>query len=456
MRFGQTRCGCGMTVAACLWLGLFPLLQGGTYSHITYDKWVIFLILTAVTAVCFLFDLLLSVRRKPAVSSGTSVPRPRVSCLPAVLAAVLLLWIFLSCLTGGSSRDTWWIGSSVRYEGLATQLCYFALFLAFFFARVDLRPVLYSAAAGVTVFLIVVLMQRSGGNPLGLYPRGTSYATGHEFQGTIGNIDMGTGYLLLLSGLFLHGLLRSLRGLRAAGGRHSDHGKTEPKRLPAASVILAAVCFLALAVSVFLIVTMEVQFGLISLCVLLVVTLFRFIPKKARFPFLVLLGVLVLLVVWFWPGEGGGLWELHEIFHGRTRLSFGSNRLAVWAYSLRLAGEDLLFGGGSGTYRSRFNQYIEANGLVIPSEQDGVPLPHYFDNPHNEYVSLLVNHGLPALLLFLALLFIAVWHRRDRLLPLLTPCSAAVLCYAVQAFFSFSVCIVAPMFWVLFGLSFKD
>ncbi len=57
------------------------------------------------------------------------------------------------------------------------------------------------------------------------------------------------------------------------------------------------------------------------------------------------------------------------------------------------------------------------------------------------------------MLAFLLLLVLAVWRKRDGLLPLLTPCSAAVLCYAVQAFFSFSVCIVAPMFWVTLGLS---
>ena len=60
------------------------------------------------------------------------------------------------------------------------------------------------------------------------------------------------------------------------------------------------------------------------------------------------------------------------------------------------------------------------------------------------------------MLLFLALLLAAVFRRRDGWLPLLAPCSAAVLCYAVQAFFSFSVCIVAPVFWVLLGISRKE
>ena len=132
-------------------------------------------------------------------------------------------------------------------------------------------------------------------------------------------------------------------------------------------------------------------------------------------------------------GTGGGIWELHEILHGRARLSFGSNRVAVWLYSLRLSRESLLLGGGSGTFASRFNRYLADNGLEIPKEQDGLALPDYFDNPHNEYIARLTDHGLPALLLFLGLLFFAVFRRRDGWFPLLAPCSAAVLCYAVQA-----------------------
>ena len=48
MQSEQPKYRIGMTVAACLWLGLFPLLQGGTYAHITYDKWVIMLILVGL------------------------------------------------------------------------------------------------------------------------------------------------------------------------------------------------------------------------------------------------------------------------------------------------------------------------------------------------------------------------------------------------------------------------
>ena len=435
MQSVQSKYGYGMTASACLWLGLFPLLQGGTYTHITWDKWVIMLVLAGVTLLSFLFDLLLRLKQR---GRAEKPPRAGVSVrslLPFLLASALLAWTVLSCLFSGYDPEIWWLGKAARYEGLATQLCYYALFACFFFSRVRLKHVLFSAAAGVAVFLVVVLLQRAGGNPLGLYPG--AYRV--EFQGTIGNIDMGTGYLLLLSGLFLRGLIGALR--KPAGQR---------------SPVLAAVCAAALLIAVFLIVTMEVQFGLIGLGVLFLVTLLRFIPKKVRLPLLLILIAAVLLAVWFCPVRTGGVWELHEILHGRGRLSFGSNRVAVWYYSLLLARTAPLLGGGSGTFQPRFNSFLADQGLAIPTEQDGRSLPAYFDMPHNEYIAMLTNHGLPAMLLFLALLLFAVFRRREGWLPLPGPCSAAVLCYAVQAFFSFSVCIVAPMFWVVLGLSFSS
>ena len=433
----------GMTVSACLWLGLFPLLQGGTYARITHDKWFTMLILTAFTFLCFCADTLLSLyARKKHPGSPPPCGRSLRSLFPFFIASALLLWTVLSCLFSSYGPESWWLGESARYEGLATKLCYYVIFTCFFFSRVNLKPVLLSAAAGVIAFFIIVMLQRQGGNPLGLYPSGRSYALNPEFQGTIGNIDMGTGYLLLLSGLFLYGLIGQAAQLR---GRK--------KVFPVCVLIVLS---LSLIITLYLIFTMDVQFGVISLAVLFLFTLFRFIPKKWRLPLLILLIVIVLLAVWFWPGTGGGIWELHEILHGRARLSFGSNRVAVWLYSLRLSRESLLLGGGSGTFASRFNRYLADNGLEIPKEQDGLALPDYFDNPHNEYISLLTDHGFPAMLLFLALLLLAVFRRREGLFPLLAPCSAAVLCYAVQAFFSFSVCLVAPMFWAILGITFHE
>ena len=428
-----------MTAAACLWLGLFPLLQRGTYAHITRDKWLFMLLLAGVTGLCFLWDLLRN-RKESRLPFRSSVP-----AVPLLLAGALLLWTVLSCLLSPYGAEYWWVAGDARYEGLASQLCYFALFFLFCVSRVRLRPVVFSAAAGLAVFFAVVCLQRAGQNPLGLYPsfpETHSYALNPEFQGTIGNVDMDTGYLCLLAGLFLYELPALFRDARTSARKAAF--------LPAAAVLAA------LLVTLYLILTMGVQFGFITLAVLLLLTLLRFVPKKWRLPLLILLLALVLLLVWFWPGQSGGIWELHEILHGRARLSFGSNRTGVWLYSLRLAMERPFTGGGSGTFRARFSRYLTEHALTIPTEQDGVPLPDTFDTPHNEYVAQLTDHGFPALLLLAALLFAALFRRRERCCPLLSPCSAAVFCYAVQAFFSFSVCLVAPMFWVVLGLSFRE
>lgn len=412
-----------MTAAASLWLGLFPLLHFGTYTRITLDKWILMFILAGITLACFLADLFMK-----------RLSRPRL--LPLCLGAGLLLWIVISCLASPYSSGIWWIGASARREGLAAQLCYLGLFFLFSFSRVSPRPVLYAAAGGVLAFGAVVLLQRAGYNPFGLYPAGRSYATNPEFLGPVGNVDMSAGCLLLLFGFLLAETGSAFRA-RAAGRWISFPAAAGCAALPAVLFLLAV---------------MGVQFSLVTLAALAAVLLFRLVPKRHRLLFLALLSVAVFLAVWFWPGTGGGLWELHEILRGRPQLSFGSNRLAVWLYSLSMAGSGRLFtGGGSDTFALRFNQFLQQRELVLPDRQGDLLLPHYFDNPHNEYLAQLLNHGLPALLLFAALILSVLLVRGKKKSP---PCwRAAVFCYAVQAFFSFSVCLVAPMFWVVLGLA---
>ena len=413
------------TLAAGLWLGLYPQLHLGTYSTLTRDKWIIMFCLFFFTIVCILND---GIRHRLA----------RPVLFPSVLAGCLIGWICLSCLLSKYNADFWWLGASVRKEGLLTQFCYILLFLCFSCAGVNLAPLYGCTAFGVLLFAMVIFAQRAGYNPFGLYPKGTSYANSPAFQGTIGNIDMGTGYLCLVSGFFFS----SLSGIIAGRKRIPLFSPAKNDRF----IFLSSL--LGLLLSVCLILTMGVQFGIISLSAVLLFAVLEYVPPRYRISLILLLLILILLFAWFYPGKTGGLWELHEILHGRLRLSFGSNRLAVWWYSLGLAGESLLLGGGSDTFEPRFNAWLKQNGLMIPKEQDGLVLPDYFDNPHNEYLAQLINHGLPAMLLYIALLLTVLFHPRFRR----SPFRLAVAAYAVQAFFSFSVCIVAPMFWVVLGL----
>jgi len=241
---------------------------------------------------------------------------------------------------------------------------------------------------------------------------------------------MGTGYLLILCGLFLPVLIGELRD--------KENG----------SRILAVSSAVFLGVCVFMIFTVDVQFGVLTLAVLVIWTLIRFLPKKLRLPALLLLLALVLVLAWALPfGEDGALHELHEVLHGHLEASYGSGRVGVWTYCVRLlqGGDRLLTGTGPDTFTRRFNTFLHqyyADHPDLPAEEK---LIEYFDNPHNEYLAQLINCGIPAMLAFLFLVLGGCFGR--------VPWRDSVLCYGVQALLSFSVCIVAPMFWMVLGLA---
>lgn len=423
MQTGQTKNGIGMTVSACLWLGLFPLLNGGSFSTITRDKWVIMLILTGVTVLCFLADCF-----------SRRVTRPR----PLALAAGggLLLWILLSCLCSPYSYGPWWIGAG-RRDGLASQLCYLGLFLLFSFSRVKRAPVLWAAGAGITAYFMITLIQYTNANPFGLYPGDYFYDKAPSFQGTIGNVNMAVGYLMILCGLFLPLLTDSARALFRILRRKED-APVRPRLLAAAG----ALCVLAMCVV--LLFTMDVSAGFVAFLVLLCWSALRLVPKKLRLPIAALLLAAVLVLVWFCPFSSGTVWELSEILHGRPQPDFGSGRVGLWTLSMRMVRQEgrLLTGTGPDTYALRFSTFLRSYYAAHP---DAEKLDMYYDNPHSEYIAMLINCGLPALLFFLLLIVGGCFGRpawRD-----------GALAYAVQAVFSFSVCIVAPMFWVVLGLA---
>ena len=439
MQAGQTKNGIGMTLSACLWLGLFPLMQFGTFSSITRDKWICMYILTGVSLLCFLVDL--CCRR---------LSRPRV--FPLVTGALLLGWMTLSAFTSPYPGNPWWIGAG-RREGLATQLAYYGLFFLFCCSRVRRGPVLFSAVAGLAVFTAVVVLQRAGKNPFGLYPGGHSFATAPGFQGTIGNVDVCSTYLLIVAGLAFPALVDALRRVFRPSPAEPEvplSGPEDPRPAPKRKsrllpLLAAAVLLLVLVVCAWLFYTMEVRFGLLTLAVLLVWTLVRFLPKKLWFPVLLLLMVLALALVWYYPFSSvSTLNELHEILHGHIDYNYGTERVGVWIYCAKLlsGGDHLLLGTGPDTFALRFNEFLNA---YLKAHPDAPQLRYYYDSPHNEYIALLLNCGIPALLLFLVLVIGGCFGRpawRD-----------SVFAYGIQALLSLSVCLVSPMFWVVNGMA---
>lgn len=479
-----------MTILGALWLGAFPLWQDLSYAHITKAKWLGALVLCGVTLLAAAVMLMILAAQK-------RLHLARRSPLQ-LLAAAYFAWVALSAWQGawadslnGSGQLAVWMGA-IRYEGLLTQLVYGLIFLTFSFFPVKTKAVKLAAAAALVVFTGIVAVQYAGVNVLGLFPKGRSIYTNYEFQGTIGNIDMVSGYLSLITPLLLGGYVtRDMGGwlLLIAGlaGAALEWCMEVQSGLIALALLCALLALLALRYPAYrfrvCVVLAGVAAGLLLRGALFLPWLDSDTPRVAQpvtFTFgrqaalglvaavffallawlmhrkqgkavparwiIALVAAVVVLVVGTVmllpiPESAGGLYELHEILCGRVQDHFGSWRLGVWRHSLDMSRESLLFGNGPDTFYYAMHDHLQ---------EAGAKLGENFDNPHNEYVAILANNGLPALLTYLALLgwtLLACIRRRR------WPLALAIGCYAAQGFFSFSICLVSPMFWAVMGMA---
>ena len=475
-----------MTAIGMLWLAVFPFLHDGSYSRITRAKWVCMLALTGVTALGAVCALAIRWRQGEKPRFGW----PQAAGVAYfTLVALSALWGSWADHSGESGRLTV-IWGAHRYEGLITQLCYGAIFLGMSVTRVRLRPLLHAVSIGLLGYGAFVALQYASVNVMGLFPPGTSIRTNYEFQGPIGNIDMVVGYVSVAMAAALGGFVWLRRG--------------NPLWL-AAGVTGAA-----------LLLCMEVQCGLIMLAALLFLLLMMALARResrAR-ALLTLAGVLgaaglrlllglpwldgteqlcLRLDVWLllplgaglllallspvirrWPGpqvspraaaavgagmillallavyalpipEGNGLWEMQELLHGRAQDSFGSERIGVWRLTLEMSRENLLWGTGPDAFLHALDHHLW---------QTGQRLVQRFDNPHNLFLGALINSGLPALGMYITLtLGVPLYgllrgKQDDETLPL----ALSALCYVAQGMFTFSICLVTPMFFSALGM----
>ena len=143
------------------------------------------------------------------------------------------------------------------------------------------------------------------------------------------------------------------------------------------------------------------------------------------------------------------LGEAHEILQGRAEDEFGSGRVFIWKNVWQAVKERPLFGGGPDTLSRRitayFERYDEAGHIV---RRTGI------DTAHNEYLNILANQGLFALLCWLGALGCSTvrFVRRAGERPAALICGSAVLGYCVQAFFGISMCLSTPYFVIAWAM----
>ncbi len=324
---------------------------------------------------------------------------------------VLAVWVALGALRHGPA---WAVAP------LVARASFVALTVAsyWFFRRtaLGLGGLRGSVAAAAAVVVTLGLMQMAGLRPL---PWLTG---GDQRSATFGNVNMAAQFV----GLAVVVLLSGLPGLAKATHRH-----------------LAELLGGASLAYVFLAGTRSVGVALAAaLAVLAVVRRLRGRPL-ARMGGLALVFVLLRL-------DSGPLGPAAQASKGvSARL-----RLAVWSDTIDLV-RDRPLGIGAGNFEHAFIPYALA-GRSRPGEQ------LVFRSPHNDYLRLLAEEGIPGGLLLLSLLVLLVreLHRSPTIRAwrsdsgALLASSGAFL--AVEAFFQFpfEMAVPAMLAAVLLGLAF--
>jgi O-Antigen ligase. len=142
-------------------------------------------------------------------------------------------------------------------------------------------------------------------------------------------------------------------------------------------------------------------------------------------------------------------------FQGKEKL--GSSRGYIWSRTLPLILESPIVGYGSDTfpivfpqqdYVGKYNAYGTTNMIV--------------DKAHNEYLQIAINSGIPALIIYLALIIIALAKsiRKSSTIKFVfdnvyqSAFTLAVISYSAAAIFNDSSVHVSPVFWTILALSF--
>lgn len=403
------------------------------YGNFTFGKYLVFVLLSltyfAGLAYCFFSGLRRGDFRLNLLF------RLRNCTLTQKAILLFALFAVVSSLLSDYPAIVW--QGSGRYEGLSAILIYVGLFLAVSAFGAFSRRYLYLLLIPFFSNIVICLLQLAGYNPFYLYPNGLNYYDGNivysgEFLGTIGNAGLLAAFFCLLIPVFICYFLRA----RGDKWRYL--------------FLVAAICGL------YVLIRSQIAAGILAVAVSALLIIPLLLPKK-RWRMIYLIVVIVLLMVALifvynyqekYPDKTGFFAELSAIMHGEIDDSFGSSRILIWRECLALVPEHPLFGGGPDTLMPRLDLVFTADGDSPYARRTRV------DTAHNDYLQILVNLGALALIAYLlALISSAVsFFRQASVNHQVLICGAGVLCYSIQIFFSYSTCIVAPFFWVLWGM----
>lgn len=348
---------------------------------------------------------------------------------PWLIILYLIFTVISACL---SDFDTVWLGGN-RHEGVLTIALYcisFLLICSFFRPE---RWMLCLFAAAATAFGIICIFQMLDLNIFGLYPLSRNKKTCadfiNSFIGTIGNIDFTASFLCIAIPVFWCSILR-----------------WKDKR--------RFLLFIPLLLCLLVLLKINVAAGYVGIFIGTLLSLPVVIPCTAKKRILLLIAVIsffivVVILIYCIDFQQRDLHDMHEVLNGKLKDSYGSGRMIIWKRTIRAVPNRFWFGNGPDTMS--LMDFAKQN---IVNRNNEILYIRSYDAAHNEYLNVLFHQGIFALLSYLLALVISLigWLRQSRTNPIAAIAGAAVLCYALQAFFSISQLITSPFFWCIFAM----
>jgi O-antigen ligase len=337
-----------------------------------------------------------------------------------LLAAFIALYMIFTAISSAISE--YFPGTLTgfgRHDGLITICiyCLSGIFAAEYYEYSAWQLTVFKICSAI--YCLICAMQLTGLNPLWLYPDGYTYADGGQkyagqFLGTTGNSDLSAAVLAAIAVIFIF------------------HALNTSSYIPD----------LILAFSAFVILAAAKQLAGITAVILTVIILFPLAFKKSRrfkkYYYLIITLCIIL-------GISAGI----ALLLSDAAPSLGNGRLFIYRQLLPLVSEHIWFGGGADTLAFRtdagFVRYDESADLVINAS---------IDTAHCEFLNILINQGLPALVSYLCICAVTLYKAfflKGGSVRFIA--GAAFLCWIIQSTFSFSSCAAAPFLWIFLGIA---
>lgn len=395
------------------------------YSHIFEAKQLTFF---TTNAIMFLVSLLFFYFKGEFDISGAI--KNRISPAHKFVVLYLFFTVVSAVLSSHFPRT---IPGVSRCEGVLTISVYCFTFFITSFIPSAKKYILIAFSVAVTLCASVCIIQIFSYNPLWLYPGDTNfydagvlYTT--AFMGTIGNTNL-MGAFICIALPFLTVLLI----------------KAKSK--------LRILLIIPVSMLIFVVAKMDVDSAILGLFVTAMITLpfifgFRRKAVTIYFCILLLLFLLFIFIIYNFAPQSGMLNELSEILHGNISEKFGSGRIRIWKNVLSKIPDSPIFGKGPDTMKlenfKQFERYYPALGKTMKTN---------IDVAHNEFLNILYHQGILGLFAYLGFIFYVLrdwWKNKSD--TLILALGVAFICYLIQSFFTFSMCLVAPYFWICAGL----